>query len=93
MQPYVIEVKAIEWLYVLKGLLKGYTTNVDFTIASTAEGFALYTIPRHLVSTEAMAKATGASEAAISTAAKIILTPITGTKEWQKPTVDYWGEA
>jgi hypothetical protein len=93
-EEYTIEVQSPDWIIVLNRLIEQHSPDAKGVSAEVdPHGFrAVYTIPRDLIPAAAMAKALGATAEAVANAPRIVLKPLK-QEGWQKPTVEYYGQA
>lgn len=95
MEVYELEAQSVDWLVIISGLITrlGPKSDDDAHTHMTPEGFALFHINKEFCTAEALAKTLGVTAEQVTKAKKITLAPLVGTKNWQAPTVDYYGSA
>ena len=94
---YQIEVNDMNWSVMLNRALRAAVPEVDkrssaISVHVHEDGHLTYQVSREAVPAVVLAKAFGVSEDAVAKSPRIVLKPIRGDENWQKPTVDYWGE-
>lgn len=95
MEVYELEAQSVDWLVIISGLITrlGAKSEDDAHTHLTPEGFALFHINKEFCTADQIAQTIGSTPEKVAKAKKITLAPLVGTKNWQAPTVDYYGKA
>ena len=93
--PYYIETRGYDWLIILNRVLAKHQPKDenDIAVAAYADGRTVFTIRRDFIPAAEIAKAIGSTPEAVTKSQRITLKPFTADKDWQKPTVSYYGLA
>jgi hypothetical protein len=95
-EQYTIEVKSVDWIVIMSNLVKTYDVEQTGTniVIDPSGAYTTFFIDKTLVPADVLAKVIGATPEAVSNAtSKIVLLPLKGQKNWQEPTVNYYGMA
>lgn len=92
---YELEAQSLDWLVIIAGLVNklGPKSDEDAHTHMLDSGYAVFHINKKFATAAQIAKAIGSTPEKVAKAKKITLAPLVGAKDWQAPTVDYYGSA